>query len=381
MNENVLDISKPPIVTKDCLQQICAGDEIKNNHLLPLWRDLYKKTYVKYNLWDEKSGGVIYKGNWSPINQANTNYTIQTKIANKLNEFIYEDFIKNNIHYIQSTEVNYIEFDKSRIYDHSYLLTELNNYFFWLNYYSDSILVDLNALKKSDFLYELIEDAINLMGFGNYCEMCFEYYLKNNRKDLTNIERSGKRGSSIDFKGIDISAKESSYPFKKLFYQCKHIKIYNGYTIYDKLNIQYYKRKGINYIVLINFQDRDITKKGKLYVVHIEDFHNSTHKNKQILKFNPSESMEISAIFNSKLLYDFFIYSSRFNIEFKMEVVQNDYKCIFNKENKNVELYLPSNENDFDPLKIKNAWIDVINYFETEENKENELISLENRFH
>jgi hypothetical protein len=64
-------------------------------------------------------------------------------------------------------------------------------------------------------------------------------------------------------------------------------------------------------------------------------------------------------MFNSKIFFEFFMYCSKNEIEFSLEVSE-ETNLIFNKDENKVIVNLPSNSEDFDIEKIREVWVEII---------------------
>ncbi len=68
---------------------------------------------------------------------------------------------------------------------------------------------------------------------------------------------------------------------------------------------------------------------------------------------------KIDDMFNSKVFFEFFMYCSKNEIEFALEVSE-ETNLIFNKDENKVIVNLPSNSEDFDIEKIREVWVEII---------------------
>jgi len=64
-------------------------------------------------------------------------------------------------------------------------------------------------------------------------------------------------------------------------------------------------------------------------------------------------------MFNSKIFFEFFMYCSKNEVEFVLEVSEETNLNFIKDENK-VIVNLPSNSEDFDIQKIYNVWVEII---------------------
>ena len=69
---------------------------------------------------------------------------------------------------------------------------------------------------------------------------------------------------------------------------------------------------------------------------------------------------KIDDIFNSKIFYEFFMYCSRNDIEFSLEVSEDTILNYIKDENK-VIVSLPTSSDKFDTDKIYEVWVEIIN--------------------
>jgi hypothetical protein len=69
---------------------------------------------------------------------------------------------------------------------------------------------------------------------------------------------------------------------------------------------------------------------------------------------------KIDDIFNSKIFFEFFMYCSKNDVEFSLEVSE-DTNLNFIKEERKVCVSLPAGNENFDVNKIHETWIEIIN--------------------
>lgn len=224
------------------------------NKFLMFWEKLCRETFTQYNQYgicqrNGNKGVLTPNGNWSPVNQYNTNYTINSKIAEKINKWISDEFVFKGHNQIDGREVKKITFTND---SRNYIEEEVNNYFFWLNYFKDRIFVDQKIMTRSDFQYELFEIASKTMGSGTYGEFCVEYFYKKNFPDLPIYRTSSVRGDINDMVGgCDLYTQDKDDPDKILKYQSKLMR-YNSHGLFHRpVDVRNYISKGIDYLVLV----------------------------------------------------------------------------------------------------------------------------------
>jgi len=273
------------------VKKICTIKGASKNFFLSEWREIFKESYLskhQYGFCNRNStyGVLTPKGTWSPVNQFNTHYTVNVKIIEKLNEWIFTDFFLKGTNEINGEKIKEITFENN---SSDYIELELKNYFKWLRYYKDKIFIDHNLIGPSDFIYELFTIASKTIGTGTYGELCIEQYFKKNVKTSKIYRTSLVRGSTVD---------------------------------------------------MVNGCD--------LFTVNNED------KTKIIME------EKIDDIFNSKIFYEFFMYCSRNDIEFSLEVSEDTILNYIKDENK-VIVSLPTSSDKFDTDKIYEVWVEIIN--------------------
>jgi hypothetical protein len=189
------------------IKRICTIKGPIKDLFMDEWREVFRECYRNINQYGfcEKNrtyGVLTSKGSWSPVNQFNTNYFVNIKIVEKLNEWIFQDYFLKGINEFNGEPLTEIVFENN---SPDYVEKEIKNYFKWLRHYKDRVFVDHRLLGPSDFLYELFHVASKTIGSGTYGELCIEYHFKKNIKTAKIYRTSLVRGSSIDMvNGCDL---------------------------------------------------------------------------------------------------------------------------------------------------------------------------------
>jgi hypothetical protein len=375
MNDDIEEVKDLMI---EVVKSVCAGEggynskyqKLKNDILLPNWSQIYKR-YEQYgqSKVDGKGRNSIYfKNKWSVLNQFNTNSTIQQKIITFLNKKILIDFP-------ETYEQEKIWVNPDEILNYDYLCNCIENYFIWLNFYFDDIFIDLNNVNSTHFLYELMEMGYEIMGNGTFCELIGEYQLKLMRRDC-DVLRIGGRGSQNDMlNGVDIEVIDRET--KKIeLYQSKKLKLY-GMTIYGKLNYEDYLKKGITHILLFSMGDKKYDDKMHIIELTLNTFSRIEKNGGTNILLNPGymQNIKISNMFKSEALLKFWIYVSKNDIPFIMDI-GDETKFEYNKEENKIYSILPKDGEKFNKESLSDVWTNLIRTIEKEENVEYEIEKL-----
>lgn len=343
------------------------------------WRFLCEDSYILHKLYglckkNNMVGVLTPSHGWSPINQFNTNYSVNLKLSEYVNELIKKEFILKGVPKINGRKVKDITFNKEEFDDsQDYIIKEIENYFFWLNHYKEKIFVDLRKLKPDDFLYELITLANKTMGNGTFGESCVEYYLKKNMTDVVTHRTSSIRGNLNDMVGGYDLYTTSKINDDVEKYQSKVVKMYDdSFNAY--IDCRNYYNKGIRKLVLVelNYFNDTINPSYMTFLnlkpdtIYKDGFKYRYKKEHLIMK------TEINEIFHSKIFYEFFMYCSKQDIHFSFEV-GDDNSFDYNKENKSVSIVLPKESEEFNDKIILDGWRNVIDDIETDNEMKSKL--------
>ena len=365
------------------IYKICTGRETVHSKEKPRlkenWDKVYKKFYTPHNQYgvnpDSGLEGVLTsKKTWSAVNQINTHATAQDILIQYLNQQISNKFVARGIEDVDGRKVKLIEFDpKSE--DPEYIRTELDNYFFWINYFGDKIFKNLNEITKEDPLHQILEIANFTMAQGTFGELSTEYLLKTKYKDKYNTYRnSSTRGDFSDMiTGTDIYVTVKSSPETIKNFQVKNSKIYSGNTIYTSINTRDYKKKGVDYLVLAQIDIKDdptyVPNPTTLVFLPMKEDLLKTNKSftgtKDTYTFDSKDIImeeNISPIFKSKPFFEFFKYCSKQGIGFDMDVSENETK--FEILEKSIKFLLPEKEENFDESVVLDAWKQLIEIYD-----------------
>ncbi len=365
------------------IYKICTGRESVHSKEKPRlkenWDKVYKKFYTPHNQYgvNPESGleGVLTsKKTWSAVNQINTHATAQDILIQYLNQQISNKFVARGIEDVDGRKVKLIEFDpKSE--DPEYIRNELDNYFFWINYFGDKIFKNLNQITKEDPLHQILEIANFTMAQGTFGELSTEYLLKTKYKDKYNTYRnSSTRGDFSDMiTGTDIYVTVKSSPETIKNFQVKNSKIYSGNTIYTSINTRDYKKKGVDYLVLAQIDIKDdptyVPNPTTLVFLPMKEDLLKTNKSftgtKDTYTFDSKDIImeeNISPIFKSKPFFEFFKYCSKQGIGFDMDVSENETK--FEILEKSIKFLLPEKEENFDESVVLDAWKQLIEIYD-----------------
>lgn len=366
----------------EVIKSVCAGEggfnskyqRLKNDILIPNWSLIYGR-YEKFGQSKKDNKGrnsVYFKNKWSVLNQFNTNSTIQQKIIIFLNRKILIDFPESYEH-----EKIWINADEDLNYE--YLRERIENYFIWLNYYFDDIFIDLNNVNSTHFLYELMEMGYEIMGKGTFCELIGEYELKLIRRDC-DVLRIGGRGSQNDMiNGVDLKVIDRETKKVEL-YQSKKLKLY-GMMIYGKLNYEDYLTKGITHILLFSMGDKNYEDRMHIIELTPETFTRIEKSGGTNILLNPGfmQNIKISNMFKSEVLLKFWIYVSKNDIPFIMDI-GDETKFEYNREENTIYSTLPKDGEKFDKNSLLETWTNLIQTIEKEENVEYEIKKLKETF-
>lgn len=343
---------------------------VKNKFLM-LWERLCKETFTQYGqygicLRNGNKGVLTPSGNWSPVNQYNTNYTINTKIAEKINEWISNEYIFKGVNKIDGKDIKKITFTKN---SDNYISDEIDNYFFWLNCFKNRIFVDQNLMTRSHLQFELFEIASKTMGSGTYGEFCIEYFFKKNYPDLPIYRTSSVRGDVNDMVGgCDLYTQDKDDHDKILKYQSKLVR-FDSQGLFNRfVDVRNYISKGIDYLVLVvlnyDFKYGTINPDNMLFLTLNEDvFIKHPSGRFAYNEDNLVMDKKIDDIFHSKVFFEFFLYCTKNDIEFSLEVSE-ETKFEFLKEERKMNVLLPKNSEDFHPNEIETVWMEVIEFVE-----------------
>jgi hypothetical protein len=356
------------ITTGNCLR----GHKIKFDILLPFWIETFRKNYdgTKYRgvcPYNGKTGLIVPDTlKWSPINQFNTNYSAQTILIKFINDLIIDNYLSKDINKINYRPIKLIEFDKDKCENSSdYIINQLRNYFFWVDYFSKDIFKDIDTLTSNDILYHMIEMVNSTMAKGMWGELILCSLMK--QKNI-NIFRYGGMGSKEDMNtGVDLYTLENNI---KTTYQIKMFKVYDEYTIKNKVNFTHYEQKGIDVMSCVDLVNEKI--------INIDIKKCNSTKEDILSEDSIMETMDVPTIFSSSILYKFYLYCIKLNFNFEITLDSNKFSHII--EDKNINLTIPKNIDDFNVQYIKNLWETMINEYENVNNKEYELEQLKNLF-
>lgn len=369
------------------IKKICTMKGPIKRKFMDEWRNIWRESYVdinQYGICKKNNGeGVLTpKGNWSPVNQFNTNYTINIKIVKKINEWIFNDYFLKGINNINGELLREITFEND---DPKSIENEIQNYFYWIRHFRDRILIDQRQIGASDFLYDLFEIAAKTMGVGTFAELCVEYHFKKNIQTAHIYRTSVVRGSVDDMVyGCDLFTvnKNDKTKIKKI--QNKVVKFF-GDRFQNLIDVNDYIDKEINFLSLVslNYDYRYHTiNPDKIVILHLNqdtiiDLSDGwyTYNKKNIVM-----EEKIDDIFNSKMFFEFFIYCTKNDIEFLVEVSE-ETKFNYIKEEKKLIANLPTESENFDTQKIYNIWSEIIdNISKNIEDKELMMNNLKNLF-
>ncbi len=224
--------------------------------------------------------------------------------------------------------------------------------------------VDHRLLGPSDFLYELFHVASKTIGSGTYGELCIEYHFKKNIKTAKIYRTSLVRGSSIDMvNGCDLFTINIEDETKVKKIQSKVVK-FQGNSFKNIIDVKDYIGKGIDFLVLVslnyNFKFNTVSPDKMIFLYLKEDtIINQSDGWYTYNKNNILMQEKIDDMFNSKIFFEFFMYCSKNEVEFVLEVSEETNLNFIKDENK-VIVNLPSNSEDFDIQKIYNVWVEII---------------------
>ena len=349
------------------VKKICTIKGPIKDLFLSEWREVFKECYLSKNQYGfcQKNGtyGVLTpKGSWSPVNQFNTNYIVNIKIIEKLNEWIFQDYFLKGVNNLNGEPLREITFDND---SPNYIEREIRNYFKWFRVYKDRILIDHKIIGPSDFLYELFHIASKTIGTGTYGELCIEHYFKKNVKTAKIYRTSLVRGSSIDMvNGCDLFTVNNDDNTKVKRIQSKVVK-FEGDSFKNIIDVRDYIGKNINYLVLVslNYDFRFHTvNPTRMVFLHLKEDTIIPELNGWYTynKNNILMEEKIDDIFNSKIFFEFFMYCSKNDVEFSLEVSE-DTNLNFIEEERKVCVSLPAGNENFDVNKIHETWIQIIN--------------------
>ncbi len=348
------------------VKKICTIKGASKNFFLSEWREIFKESYLskhQYGFCNRNStyGVLTPKGTWSPVNQFNTHYTVNVKIIEKLNEWIFTDFFLKGTNEINGEKIKEITFENN---SSDYIELELKNYFKWLRYYKDKIFIDHNLIGPSDFIYELFTIASKTIGTGTYGELCIEQYFKKNVKSAKIYRTSLVRGSSIDMvNGCDLFTVNNDDSSKIKRIQSKVVK-FQGDSFKNIIDVKDYIGKNIDFLVLVslNYDFRlHIVNPTRMVFLYLKEDTIISESNGWYTynKNNILMEEKIDDIFNSKIFFEFFMYCSKNDVEFSLEVSE-DTNLNFIKEERKVCVSLPSSSENFDIDKIHDVWVEII---------------------
>lgn len=348
------------------VKKICTIKGPIKDLFLSEWREVFKECYLSKNQYGfcEKNGtyGVLTpKGSWSPVNQFNTNYIVNIKIIEKLNEWIFQDYFFKGVNNLNGEPLRDITFDDN---SPNYIEEEIRNYFNWFRVYKDRILIDHKIVGPSDFLYELFNVASKTIGTGTYGELCVEHYFKKNVKTAKIYRTSLVRGSSIDMvNGCDLFTINNDDNTKVKRIQSKVVK-FQGDSFKNIIDVNDYICKNINFLVLVslNYDFRfNTVNPTRMIFLHLKEDTIIPELNGWYTynKNNILMEEKIDDIFNSKIFFEFFMYCSKNDVEFSLEVSE-DTELKFVKDERKVCVNLPSSSENFDIEKIYDTWVEII---------------------
>lgn len=348
------------------VKRICTIKGPIKDLFMDEWSNMFKECYRNKNQYGfcEKNGtyGVLtLKRSWSPVNQFNTNYLVNIKIIEKLNEWIFQDYFLKGINNLNGEPLKEITFEDDRP---NYIEEEIKNYFNWFREYKDRILIDHRMIGPSDFLYELFHIASKTIGTGTYGELCIEHYFKKNVKSAKIYRTSLTRGSTIDMvNGCDLFTINNEDNSKVKRIQSKVVK-FQGDSFKNIIDVKDYIGKNIDFLVLVSlnydFRFHTVTPTKMVFLYLKEDTIISqlngwyTYNKNNVLM-----EEKIDDIFNSKIFFEFFMYCSKNDVEFSLEVSEDTELKFLNDERK-VCVNLPSSSENFDIEKIYDTWVEII---------------------
>lgn len=375
------------------LNKICSARDFSykkhKKYLITKWIEILRKYYEprgQFKVFDhnKKPGVCTPKGTWSALNQFNTHATGQDIIVQFLNQRISNEFFTKGIDDIGGVPVKLIEFSEKNSND-EYVRSEIDNYFFWLDYYGDKIFLNLNDVKEDDLLYNLIDFVNFTMAYGTFGELSIEYLFKKKYRKKYDIYRnSSTKGDSDDMSGgVDLySVETGSGKVKK--YQAKNTSITDSTIIPTSINTRDYSEKGVDYLVLVqlgikNEPNYEPNPKTMVFLPMKENLLTTITGYTGYTKYSFKKEdiimeEDISKIFKSKLFYEFFSYCTKHGIMFNMDVTEETKIEVLETS---VNITLPSKDDDFNEEIIVDGWRKLITEFESGESREDSLRRLE----
>ena len=346
----------------DCFGKVTSGGgiyfDIKKQIILPKWYEIYERYYTPFSQYgkckdNDKFGVLTPRGYWSPINQFNTNASVQSNLAEYLNKRIDSDFISKGITQTEFGDVRPIEMSISRIHDLDYLKSELENYFWWLDFYGEDIFINQKFIPKNHILGDLIDIAVETMARGKYGEFLTEYHLRMKRPELKINRTTMVKGSHDDMvRGTDLITyvENMNGTVTEERYQIKVMGISNNNSFYKNINYTDYHNKGVNFLVAVSLNRiGDFSSKRHITVLHMDPkFYSQTrdYKNRAVTKFTNDAIVmndELDYISTDKIFYEFFLYCTKHDLNFVLEFDDTE-------EGRNYELW-GTVSMDFDPDK------------------------------
>ena len=366
------------------IKKICTLKGPLKRKFMDGWRSIWKESYANIGQYgfcgrNGMEGVLTPKGNWSPVNQFNTNYTINIKIVEKLNEWIYQDFFLKGLNNFNGELISEITFEDDKIDK------EIENYFSWVRYYNDKILIDQRVMSSKDFLYELFEISSRTMGIGTYAEICIEYHFKKHITSTNIYRTSAIRGSLDDMvNGCDLFTinKTDKTKIKKI--QTKVVKFFEN-NFKNLIDVNDYLEKEIDFLILasMNYDYRFNTISPDEIIVLNLNNETIIEKPNNWFTYNTKNVVmkeKIDEIFNSQIFFEFFVYCTKNDIEFLLEV-SDETNFDYNKEERKLNAHLPSGSENFDNDKIYDIWSKIIeNISKSEEDRNTMMLTLNKLF-
>ena len=274
---------------------------------------------------------------------------------------IFQDYFLKGINNLNGVPLKEITFDGD---SSDYIVEEIKNYFKWFRVYKDKILIDHRTVGPSDFLYELFHIASKTIGTGTYGELCIEQYFKKNVKSAKIYRTSLVRGSSIDMvNGCDLFTVNNDDSSKIKRIQSKVVK-FQGDSFKNIIDVKDYMGKNIDFLVLVslNYDFRlHIVNPTRMVFLYLKEDTIISESNGWYTynKNNILMEEKIDDIFNSKIFFEFFMYCSKNDIEFSLEVSE-ETNLNFIQDERKVCVNLPSSSENFDINKIHDVWVEII---------------------
>jgi len=246
----------------DPLLKMSLNDEIskswqRNNRIKLFLREEIKKIlreiYEPLGMWkqnpksEKKDIGVIINNEWSPLMQADTNYSCHTIIANRCNKFLVNLYrVKGIEEIIIDNEIfsykNQIIFNINDT--ESETIEKIKKFLKIVKYKKNDIF-----LIGSPMYHELIELFNKTMGIGDKAQKFYEENINDFFDDIVNYVSTKGRGDYKDRKeGIDLWLNHQS---KKTTHQIKSICNIEEHDDYYFLDVSVSQTSKCNYYVFV----------------------------------------------------------------------------------------------------------------------------------